>query len=735
MPRIKFSYSPLTAGEHTVGLCGDFTDWKIISLPDVGGNYQIQLYVNPGKHRYKLVVDGKWMPDPSNPSKEADPFGGENSILIISANVSKLTWNELTNPAFKLPIPSVNEISDSSGFADQKYPLLSMNRMTEDRFEWRFKWFKSLAETIIIHYRGTALPLYKMGSDDVFDLYHNEAKIEDSVLSVYVEIRFRNKTLFYDKDGLSLNPKTIHQIHFLPQRESIFEVPEWVREGIIYQIFPDRFYQNNKSNNPDFSEWYYSDCKTPPPSGEYLPPQTEYFHLINDWKDISGLVQSPYLPKGKPDWWSFYGGDIAGITDKLDYLVDLGISIVYLNPLWQAKSNHKYDAADYMKIDPHFGTEQELDDLVHKAHSLGIRIILDVAFNHTGETFWAFRGCIEKGPFSDYWSWYDWHKYPLPNPLPPDFDPKEYYQCWWGVKDMPDLNYDLSRLHPDENYVRDIAHAVVNKPLVDYVLKTAEYWLVDRDLDGFRLDVPDEVPFWFWELFRKHVKKIKPDAWLVGEIWHNAEDWVNSLYFDSVMNYAYFKSPLLEYLFSGEGKLPEFQNKIEEGLSKYPIQALSAMMNLMGSHDTWRIFEIAKANTHMLKLAILFQMCFVGTPHIYYGDEIGMRGKKDPDNRRPFDWDWQNREEAVSLRQTYKDLISIRKANSVLVSGEFSFIKDNISLCHFHRYDPTSDIHIVLNPGKSKQLFVLPDNARILYATQAYNEIQIPARCGIIYQA
>lgn len=704
-------------------------------MHDVGGDYQLSLFINAGTYRYKLVVDGYWIPDPNNPLKEPDPFGGENSLLIISETQHDITWEQLLEHFDEIPLaPIADENTVSKSIRQQKYPFLLLNRMSEDHFEWRFRWFKGLADIVIIHIGSEQYIMKYSGADLSFELFHYISQFCDSAnVKVWIEIIHEGGSAFYGSTGLVFDPNAVIAIELNPHSEPVFEVPEWVSSGIIYQIFPDRFAIGNPDNMPDFSEWYYQDSRLSPPPDTYLPPQVEYFHLIQDWRDIKGLSQSPYLPKGKPDWWSFYGGDIAGITQKLDYLCDLGITIIYLNPLWQAKSNHKYDAADYMKIDPHFGTEEELQTMVKAAHSRGIRIILDVAFNHTGETFWAFRDCIEKGPFSEYWNWYDWHKYPLPSPLPPDFDPKEYYQCWWGIKDMPDLNYDLSRLHPDENYVKDIEFAVVNTPLVNYVLKTAEYWLVKHDLDGFRLDVPDEVPFWFWELFRREVKRQKADAWLVGEIWHNAEDWVNHRYFDSVMNYAYFKSPAIDYLVHRMISLEEFQSRISEGLAKYPIQALQAMMNLYGSHDTWRIIELAKGDIKLLKCAILFQMCFVGTPHIYYGDEIAMHGKKDPDNRRPFNWNWENRTEAIELRSAYKELIKLRKEHKVLQTGDFAFVTDSKDLCHFKRFDASSEIHIVLNNSKKGIHYCLPQNSNLLYATQAYAGKILPARSGLAF--
>ncbi|HOV16203.1 MAG TPA: alpha-amylase family glycosyl hydrolase [Candidatus Cloacimonadota bacterium] len=591
---VLIRYQPPTAGEHEVSLAADFTDWQIVPLFYKDGIYEREFILPAGIYQYKLIVDGNWIPDPLADEVTPDPFGGFNSLLILT------------------------DEPETSSLQDLIY---------------------------------SAEPVFR--------------------------------------------------------QEDNFKTPDWVAEGVIYQIFPDRFCNGNKANDPDFSEWYYADCKTPPPKGTYLKPYQEYFHLVEDWYDISGLKQNPYAPKGVPDWWSFYGGDIAGVRKNLNYLLDLGVTIIYFNPLWQAKSNHKYDAADFKKIDPHFATEDEFKDFVRLCHENGIHIILDIALNHTGETFWAFRDCVEKGEKSPYWNWYDWKKWPLPSPLPEDFNPRDYYQCWWGVKDMPDLNYDLSRPHPDENAVKDINEAQPNWNMVNYILDAVSWWLTEMDIDGFRLDVPDEVPFWFWQLFREKVKSLKPDAWLVGELWTHAEQWVSPLYFDSVMNYAHFKDPVLDYFLRACISKDTFLQRLYLGLNAYPLSSLLVMMNLLGSHDTVRLAEIAQDKMPQLKLAVFFQMTYIGTPHIYYGDEIGMRGGKDPDNRRPFDWHWYNNLSSVELHDYYKNLIALRKSQPALQKGLIRFY-NHPCLLIYKRYLDDESLLIIINNTADEQSWQLP---------------------------
>jgi glycosidase len=600
--QVTIRYQPPTAGEHEVGLAADFTDWQIVPLEYEGGIFQRTFNLSAGIYLYKLIVDGVWMPDPASQQTTPDPFGGLNTVLIVT---------------------------------EQQEP------------------------------------------ESLSDLLYAEQP----------------------------------DFHEIPG----FNTPDWVKEGIIYQIFPDRFCNGNKNNDPDFSEWYYDNCKTPPEKGKHLKANHEYFHLVSDWYDIKGLQQNPYLAKGKPDWWSFYGGDIAGVRQKLDYLLDLGITIIYFNPLWQAKSNHKYDAADFKKIDPHFASEEEFKDFVSLCHSKGIRIILDIALNHTGETFWAFRDCVEKGDKSEFWNWYDWKQWPLPSPLPENFKPKDYYQCWWGVKDMPDLNYDLSREHPAENAVRDINDAEPNWSMVNHILDAVSWWLVDLDIDGFRLDVPDEVPFWFWQLFREKVKSLKPDAWLVGELWTHAEQWVSPLYFDSVMNYAGFKDPVIDHFIKRAINKETFLHRVFLSLKTYPLNSLFVMMNLLGSHDTWRLNQIAGENIAGLKLAILFQMTYIGAPHIYYGDEIALQGGKDPDNRRPFDWHWYNSLKAVELHDYYRELIALRKSQSLLQTSLIRFL-EHPDLLIFERFSATDKLRVVINStDQSIEYQPASDTRSILY--------------------
>jgi glycosidase len=484
-------------------------------------------------------------------------------------------------------------------------------------------------------------------------------------LAYVIAYRDAGVTEFFGAQGLAAAaaaPRFVYRAADFPP----FFTPEWAKDGIIYQIFPERFANGDKGNDPDFSEPMYEGANVLPAGGK---TNSEYFHLVEDWYDVAGLVHSPYRTDGKPDYYSFYGGDIAGIRQKLDYLNDLGVTVIYFNPLNQGMSNHKYDPVDYLKIDPHFATPEEFKIFVQDCHERGIRIVVDVAFNHTGNWHFAFRDAVQNGPQSEYYNWYEFHKWPLPTGR--DFNASDYYDCWWGFGLHPNLNYDLRLGNADENNISDIKDATPNMDVVNYVLKTADVWLGEFGIDGFRLDVPNEVPFWFWKLFRERCNSIKPDVWLVGEIWGNAGRWVGPNCFDSTMNYKFFRDPVMDFFGKGSIDAATFDARLSPGRFQYPPQSVAVMMNLMDSHDTIR-FLTSSGDVRRLMLGAMFGMSYVGMPHIWYGNEVGMLGGKDPDCRRPMDWRYEGDPRRQALREYYGTITRLRRDTPVLCRGSFT---------------------------------------------------------------
>ena len=446
--------------------------------------------------------------------------------------------------------------------------------------------------------------------------------------------------------------------------------------------------------NPDFSEWYYAPLKNP------LSPavQQKMYSLEKDWNNYQ------ILKNDSSRHYTFYGGDLVGVKQKIPYLKALGITCIYFNPLVQAASNHKYDTFDYLQIDPHFGGNQVFKDLVKECHENGISIILDFAFNHVGTGFFAFQDCLKNGRKSKYYDWFDWYRFPLPKQIPFDFKASDYYQCWWGHATLPDLNFDLKRFHPEENYIYDIEDAEANQPLINYLLQVVEFWLMEMDIDGFRLDVPNEVPFWFWKLFRNKVKSLKSDAYLIGEIWHNAEEWIGD-YFDAVMNYSFFREPVLQYFALQNWSKQQFMKEMMQGLHSYGFYNLSLMMNVVSSHDTYRFLQACDGDIRKLKLALLYQMSWIGVPHLFYGDEIGMKGGNDPDNRRPMNWGFSENLDLQELHDFVQKLIAIRKSNQVLVYGDISIKENYQDLIFFERKSADKRIFVVINPTAQQKVF------------------------------
>ncbi len=698
--KVEFSYRPDKEGITDVYLAGTFNDWnaKANKMEEQDGVYGTTLLLKGEEYQYKFVVNGTdWVTDMSVSRFGDDGFGGQNSILDVDERFSKVQIEMSDGNVMTYGIPT-----------DQS--LETINPLSDTKIEFKARAHRNDLENIYLWKDGEKIEMDFVDVDDTFDYYHkiielNSPEDEFDYYFIYVD---GGKEYYLLNGALTENFDEDLVFHYSKEAVEPFFTPDWVKNGVIYQIFCDRFYNGDKSNDQDFSEWYYEEVNQPPAPGKKLPNNKQYFHLVDDWYDISGLKSNPYRQDGKPDWWSFYGGDISGVRQKLDYLEDLGITVIYFNPLFQAKSNHKYDAVDYMKLDPHFGTAEEFKEFVKEAHEHGIHIIIDCAFNHTGETFRAFQDALEKGPDSPYWHWYEIKKWPLPDPIPAGFNPSDYYECWWGVGEMPDLNWDLTLPNPAENSIKNIDDADPNWDVVNYVLDVAEYWIKDMDCDGFRLDVPNEVPFWFWELFRNKVKSIKPDAYLVGEIWGNATDWVNSNYFDAVMNYAFFKDPVMRFFAMRSCSAKTFDRDIKQGLLAYPTQAVQCMMNLIDSHDTFRYLESIKGDTDKLKLTMLFSLTYVGAPHIWYGDEIGMMGAHDPDCRRPMNWKYTEDKEKVALRDWYKKLIQIRNDFSCLRTGDFHTVLTDGMVYAYKRSNDDCSITVVINNDTQAHMVKIP---------------------------
>ncbi len=428
-----------------------------------------------------------------------------------------------------------------------------------------------------------------------------------------------------------------------------FKVPDWAPDVVYYYIFPDRFRNGNRSNDPR-------------PGVDRYHDQTVELHpnwLDKPWKPGSGDGSDAVFNN------DFFGGDLAGIIDKLDYIRDLGANTIYMTPIFKAASNHKYDTADYKNIDSAFGNNADFERLTREAARRGIRVIPDTSLNHTGSDsiyFDRFGNHKSAGAFegakirrdSPYAGWYSFDA--------KQTEPNKQYKGWVGVTDLPELN----KASPE---FRRFAYGAD-----DSVMKL---WL-DRGAAGWRMDVAPWVPDDFWREWRRAIKRHKPDALTIAETWFDASKYFLGDTFDSTMNYI-FRNTVLDY--ANGGKASTLYANIELMREAYPPQAFYALMNLLSSHDqaralhqfgylddTTELATVTRAKQR-LRLAVLFQMIFPGAPTVYYGDEVGVTGGDDPYNRASYPWADLGGQPDTALLADFKRLIKLRKDHAVLRRG------------------------------------------------------------------
>lgn len=418
-------------------------------------------------------------------------------------------------------------------------------------------------------------------------------------------------------------------------------VPDWVKDAVFYQIFPERFANGDPSNDP---------------------PGTE-----------------PWGGKPKPK--NYFGGDLQGIIDHLDYISSLGVNTIYLNPIFQSNSNHKYHTDDYLKIDSAFGNERIFSALVDSCHARRIRVILDGVFNHSGRGLFAFQDIVKNGAKSRYRDWFNVYSFPVGPANKPN------YECWWGYGDLPKL-------------------MTQNPEVKQYLFDVTAHWM-NFGIDGWRLDVPNEIPHPFWIEWRKHVKALNPDAYIVGEIWDDGRPWLQGDQFDAVMNYK-FRGACLDFFVHRKTTASGFDSALSSVRSLYPDDVNQVMQNLLGSHDTERLLTLCDGDKATMKLAWLFQMTYIGAPMIYYGDEIGMTGGKDPDCRRTMEWNPQRQDK--TLLEYMKSLIALRNTQPALRRGAFrTLLTDNAgSVYVFARIHEPDVAVVVINNDTSEHAVQLP---------------------------
>ena len=434
--------------------------------------------------------------------------------------------------------------------------------------------------------------------------------------------------------------------------------PDWVKDAVFYAIFPDRFARSGRVAKPAYLE---------------------------DW-------DAPPTHEG------FKGGDLLGIVEHMDYLEDLGVNALYLNPIFQSASNHRYHTHDYYQVDPILGGQRAFAVFLDEAHRRGFRVVLDGVFNHASRGFFQFNHLLELGRASPYRDWFDVHQWPViaygdgaPN-----------YAAWWGIPALPKFN-------------------VQNRAVREFLWSVGQHW-AEQGIDGWRLDVPTEIgDDSFWQEFRRRVKAVNPDCYLVGEIWHEAQHWLMGDQFDAVMNYQFAKACIGFFagatmdraLTDGKGyapveplDAPEFAAAVLRQMELYDWQVTMALMNVLDSHDTARFLTIARGDKSALRLASLFQATFPGPPSIYYGDEVGLTGGNDPECRKGMPWDeaaWDSK-----LRDHVKGCLALRRAHPVLRRGTFQVLHAAGQVFVYARRLERETYVVALNAGTSTATPVVP---------------------------
>ncbi len=467
------------------------------------------------------------------------------------------------------------------------------------------------------------------------------------------------------------------------------QAPDWVKNAVFYQIFPDRFAQSARLAKPaNLQDW-----GTPP---------TRY---------------------------GFMGGDLFGIAEHIDYLTDLGINALYLNPIFVSGANHRYHTDDYYTVDPLLGGNDALDELIRVAHESGVRIVLDGVFNHVGRGFHQFHSIVENDGESPYLDWFTIDDLPL-NPY--GKGPANYL-AWWNLKPLP-------RLDTDNPVVRE------------YIMQVAEHWL-RKGIDGWRLDVPEEITAdGFWEEFRTRVRAINPDAYIVGEIWEDSSDFiVGGTRFDATMNYLLTVdiisfaaghrldggpiSPNRVYRRVKPLDAAGYAERIEQSLARYPMDTQLANLNLLESHDTPRLISSASGNRDSLILSTLLTMTFPGAPCVYYGSEVGVAGSFDPDCRRAFPWNeakWD-----MELLEAHRSLIRLRHTHPALRGPNSRTVSADGHLYVFSRWDANEQLLIAVNAGEDTATVSVDGDPELFWGNGSVTRgtLTVPARSGTVWRA
>lgn len=605
----------------------------------------------------------------------------------------------------------------------------------------RFRTGRENVDEVILVFDEQRYTMQKVANDKMFDYYEYTVKLGDSRVEYYFEVHSGHMVCYFNSVGVCSSVENYYNFSITPS----FQTPDWAKGAIIYQIFVDRFYNGDRSNDVETDECFYIGEGT---------------HKNSDWMKYPREM----------DVREFYGGDIAGVMQKLDYLQDLGVEAIYLNPIFVSPSNHKYDIQDYDYIDPHFGrivkndgenlqrdengnliihdpehpnkdatryicrvtdkenleaSNQLFIEFVEEVHRRGMKVILDGVFNHCGSfNKWLDRECIyedapgyEKGAFvskdSPYRTFFKFREDTWPYNV--------NYDGWWGHDTLPKLNYEES------------------PKLYEYIMRIARKWVSPPyNVDGWRLDVAAdlgqtaEYNHHFWHEFRRNVKEANPNAIVLAEHYGDPTEWLKGDQWDTVMNYDAFMEPLTWFLAGVEkhsdeyrgdliGNADAFFGSMRHYMTRFNTQSLQVAMNELSNHDHSRFLtrtnhQVGRissrgadaanegVNKNLFRMAVLMQMTWPGAPTIYYGDEAGLCGWTDPDSRRAYPWGHEDEE----LIQYHKELIRIHKEHQVLRTGSILFLFGEYQCISYGRFDDNEHIVVAINISQDTRHMEIP---------------------------
>ena len=609
-----------------------------------------------------------------------------------------------------------------------------------DRVRLRLRCARENLDSVILVFNDERIEMEKLYNDRLFDYYETFVQLGTEQVLYYFEIHCGQMTCYYNNVGLCNSVEEYYNFTMTPG----FHTPDWAKGAVFYQIYVDRFYNGDRSNDVEDDEYFYI--------GEGTSKVTDW----NKYPAAMGVRE-------------FYGGDIAGVMQKLDYLQELGVEVLYLNPIFVSPSNHKYDIQDYDYVDPHFGrivkdegevlqrdengnlkadptypnksasryicrvtdkenleaSNQLFAEFVEEVHRRGMKVILDGVFNHCGSfNKWLDRECIyenapgyEKGAYvaedSPYNTFFKFRERQWP------YNP--HYDGWWGHDTLPKLNYEES------------------PSLFDYIMHVGRKWVSPPyNVDGWRLDVAadlgqsGEYNHYFWKEFRRNVKEANPDALVLAEHYGDPTEWLKGDEWDTVMNYDAFMEPLTWFLTGVEkhsdeyrqdqlGNPDSFFGSMRHFMTRFHTQSLLVAMNELSNHDHSRFLTRTNRKVgrtaylgpeaagegidkSIMRLAVMIQMTWPGAPTIYYGDEAGLCGWTDPDNRRAYPWGSEDQE----LIDFHKEIIRIHKDYQALKTGSILFLHGQYSFISYGRFDEQDKFVIAINSGEQPVSIDLP---------------------------